>query len=67
VEHFRLIALICGGDLISATAKHETGMKLRGAETGSYDLSLIRGEVTLSLLWVASSLEACNEMPEVPA
>jgi hypothetical protein len=66
VEHFRLIALICGGDLISATAKHETGM-LRGAETGSYDLSLIRGEVTLSLLWVASSLEACNEMPEVPA
>jgi len=42
-------------------------MKLRGAETGSYDLSLIRGEVTLSLLWVASSLEACNEMSEVPA
>jgi hypothetical protein len=36
-------------------------------ETGSYDLSLIRGEVTLSLLWVASSLEVCNEMPEVPA
>jgi len=59
VEHLKLTHYLRGGP-ISATAKHETGIKLRGAETRSYDLSLIRGEVTLSLLWVASSLEACQ-------